>query len=52
MTNVTKSQIKKLDAICGKIEALQNEITDPRTLDLLRRAKREAMDALKAAEAA
>ena len=40
---MTREQIKKLETIIGKIEALQHGITDQKTMDALRAAKDRLM---------
>jgi hypothetical protein len=44
---MTPAQIKKLDAIIFRLEALQHEIKDPRTIDKINQGKRHLIDALK-----
>lgn len=46
---MTKAEIRKLDTIIGKLEALQNQTTDARARDLMGQAKTRLMDALSGA---
>lgn len=45
---MNKEQVKKLETILGKLEALENQVNDNRIRERLSSAKRELMRALPA----
>lgn len=47
---MTRAQIRKLESLLGKLEALENETTDARVREYLHRAKNELLTALRRAE--
>lgn len=47
---MTKAQIKKLETILGKLENLQNQVSDASIRDRLGSGKNELLRALSAAE--
>lgn len=49
---MTKRQFQQLERLCGKVEALQNQVKEGTAQSFIAKAKNSLLDAIRAAEAA